>query len=87
MKTKHTAGPWMFENGDYPNQCLIGSDGTHIADRIPHTHNEEANAGLIAAAPELLAACLKMVEAWECRCPEAGIVAIQDAIQKATGEA
>ena len=35
---------------------------------------------LLKAAPALLEACKTMLEAWDCRTPEAGIVAIQKAI-------
>lgn len=43
----------------------------------------DANARIIAAAPEMLEACKTMLEAWGCRAPEAGIVAIQKALAKA----
>jgi hypothetical protein len=42
-----------------------------------------ANAALIITGPKLLAAAKKMLEAWDCRHPEAGIVALQDAVAEA----
>lgn len=64
MNTKHTPGPWLYEG--HPNALIIWSDeksrSTEICHITPHgdLHNSvgEANARLIAAAPELLEACL-----------------------------
>lgn len=63
----HTPGPWRIETGggsdptshvyaDDPNGCAADGDLVTIADLIEN----EANARLIAAAPDLLAACKKM---------------------------
>ena len=41
---------------------------------------------LCEAAPALLEACKTMLEAWDCRTPEAGIVAIQKAIAQVESE-
>lgn len=71
-RTHHTAGPWTIEAG-----YILASDGTDIADVkggdgfqfIDDDDNAEclANARLIAAAPDLLAA----LEAWvESTCRE-----------------
>lgn len=61
MKAQHTPGPWFvtkftdgiygitFEDGGDLRVELIGTIGTN--------ENQEANARLIAAAPELLEAC------------------------------
>jgi hypothetical protein len=61
VNTKHTPGPWLYsrENSSFMN--IIETDGTHIFDMgalINSTghSNLEANARLIAAAPELLEA-------------------------------
>lgn len=57
MKT-HTPGPWHWSGAD-----LIGGDGTTIDESqldpndIHKDGEMEANATLISAAPELLAAC------------------------------
>ena len=60
METKHTPGPWFAKrvrdsetNGDFDIDSV---DGYHIAESIGGLDDgeEEANACLIAAAPELL---------------------------------
>lgn len=58
---KHTPGPWTT-NG---NGCVVGKDGTLVA-TVPRpkgagaSAKKAANADLIAAAPQLLAACERM---------------------------
>lgn len=67
-ETKHTPGPWKIyppardydEGGEYRN--LYGPDYQWVADIRSNCKEEEANARLIAAAPELLVA-LKRLEA------------------------
>ena len=51
-ETKHTPGPWKF-NDDY----VRATDGTPVADVWLDNpkEDEDANAALIAAAPDLLA--------------------------------
>lgn len=64
MSTKHTPGPWKvkpFENeqGDFN---IDSEYGYHIAETIGGLGNEEeANANLIAAAPDLLESLQAMV--------------------------
>jgi hypothetical protein len=61
MNTKHAPGPWMAR------QMLSGSwdiaaedgDGSTIA-----RTKDEANARLIAAAPDLLGACQSLIDLW-----------------------
>ena len=65
MVAKHTPGPWSInrsKNG-YPYQ-IYAANGTHVrsvtrwaALSVPALPEGEANAHLIAAAPDLLAAC------------------------------
>jgi hypothetical protein len=84
---KHTPGPWKWDGGGYvdaPAGCIAGINATSS----PSV--SEANARLIAAAPELLAACRVLLEGiddhWATT--EAGINAIdyaRIAISKATG--
>ena len=64
MNTKHTPGPWVDGDicGDHNvgigRYRLITGGGELIAHTWPDSsEHEEANARLIAAAPELLAAC------------------------------
>jgi len=68
MKTKHTPGPWNYDSSD---NIVYGPNGTtvcgvHLKPKIVGVDDLEksgrslqtlANANLIAAAPELLAAC------------------------------
>ncbi len=78
MNTEHTKGPWKVdeaqdlplavivdnENGD--GICEIGAEGTRRDDpETPSSIEAEANARLIAAAPELLEACIALLG--ECR--------------------
>lgn len=95
MNTKHTPGPWMYAGAgaikrDY---TAIGcTDGETIASAWGHSNSgffvsekeKEANARLIAAAPELLEQLQEMVrlaehEGWE------GFEKARAAIAKATG--
>jgi len=69
MKTKHTPGPWIIED-DYVTDC----DGNIVADvfkenqwnttegMVTEEMPWEANARLIAAAPELLYALQELFE-------------------------
>ena len=67
MATQHTPGPWKSKKG-WADTCLgidtaifditeaTGKDAGHIASTISATAVDKANALLIAAAPDLLAA-------------------------------
>lgn len=54
----HTPGPWRAEPGDYPDDNYVTSDGGTIVD-----HVSDADARLIAAAPDLLDALMAVVKA------------------------
>ena len=57
MSAKFTPGPWATKA---PSWDVYDSDGFTIAEVYPLTfkgHHTEANARLIAAAPDLLEAC------------------------------
>ena len=97
----HTAGPWhveMEEPVDYPvldKHCLIGTGrGTpeepfrHVAD-AGYAGNAEAraNARLIAAAPELLAACKLALARLRCEYDDPAQVEARDALVKAVARA
>jgi hypothetical protein len=108
MTSKHTPGPWhldeTFVDGKWGNPSrwvceIVGPDNSRIVADIPEyrTYEEdaaelEANARLIAAAPELLQT-LQMVESvYRKNCvnegePSSVLDALQSAIAKATGEA
>ncbi len=78
--TEHTPGPWKKCGGGTPRYTAVHSAKGYIvfqmADRVmdkergeplpaPDYHEQQANARLIAAAPDLLAACeasLKMFD-------------------------
>lgn len=94
MELKHTPGPWQYlaklsgsENHKGFRIVCERRDGWWIADTSPIDQDGtegEANARLIAAAPDLLAACLKARPAvihqltlWK---------ELRQAIIKATGE-
>lgn len=71
MEIKHTPGPWRKQNHTIlPNEFFITQDFfnesqrefiCHVADGNQSTEEIEANAKLIAAAPELLEALTKIV--------------------------
>jgi hypothetical protein len=64
---KHTPGPWHYqENSDAYTHIVRGPSGYFVHQGSQHTDGvSKANALLIAAAPELLEACLEMVTAVE----------------------
>ena len=91
----HTPGPWALH--DEVAGVVYGPDGHQVC-TTPRTTRREveraANARLIAAAPEMLAALLKLVEAVD---PAVGGLTLEDwatepvadaraAIARATGE-
>jgi len=86
MSEKHTAGPWRVHDlADGPSKT-IGPLGVFVAQTLGG--NDSANARLIAAAPDLLAAC-KAAEKYLCSSPSPKSVAaykeVQAAIAKAEG--
>ena len=94
----HTPGPWTAERAT-PNTINIDGDGFSIGevyDGAEDTDSEgstaEANARLIAAAPELLAAlenCIETLDAAKHRanggCEWIAVIEARAAIQKAKG--
>lgn len=98
MSAKHTPGPWKVWHGGGPNDgyFTIGSDMEHRGGIVaeytvpaPRPDGEvQANARLIAAAPDLLAACQGLLSP---TCTIYGrdvdLRAIAEAVAKATGEA
>lgn len=67
MSAQHTPGPWTFGYTGASGYCIYGA-GQHIAISILYKKDGgEANARLIAAAPELLEAlrlCAGFAEAY-----------------------
>jgi hypothetical protein len=101
--SKHTKGPWQASKdnrGAIPLQwqphCVIGNNGSVIVARLPDGDGttDRANVALIAAAPDLLAAC-KTVEAELNRAIHSRVLGetwtglqlcLADAIRKAEGK-
>jgi len=62
-KTKHTSGPWRTDFNSYDNQWRVyEKNGPPIINSLfkPSGEIGEANARLIAAAPDLLEACREL---------------------------
>jgi len=93
MTSKHTPGPWSID-GEGTNAMVRGADLTIVAVRHRLTgQTHEANARLIAAAPELLEALEDLVYLAEAAMREVGEYDIEAeladaraAIAKARGE-
>lgn len=51
--SKHTPGPWTIENSrsEVDSKCIVAK-GSTIAVAMFRTHEEQANANLIAVAPD-----------------------------------
>ena len=105
-RAEHTAGPWTFDRDWKRIPTIIGADGSLVADIRKSSVNEggwvvdmperEANARLIAAAPDLMAALKDLVTVCEKKIypqPDksdsawAKLQAARAAIARATGEA
>lgn len=63
-ETKHTPGPWRFDESNFginsdPGWGIVGPSGESLGVTVHWDNHCEAgaNARLIAAAPDLLAAC------------------------------
>lgn len=92
-QAKHTSGPWTVGTADLE---IHTADGKNIADawRWNAEIDEptaKANANLIAAAPDLLAALREMAEHWPPQKPESpafmAYINAMSAIAKAEGRA
>jgi len=79
MKTKHTPGEWYIDNGSWTQHtvgiekwainvktkdgnffCIGDADGEHMT-----VEELKANAKLMAAAPDMLKACLYMIDSFD----------------------
>ena len=58
----HTKGPWEVSKDGYSIHAPKRSEQLYVAQTHPFDPDQEANAHLIAAAPDLLRACKKLVE-------------------------
>lgn len=90
-ESKHTPGPWDAISHDFGRkkvwEVVAGPEERTIVALNWFSTNAESDAKLIAAAPELLAACelaLKDMNSWQISGP--GRTAIENAIKRAKGE-
>ena len=100
MSTQHTPGPWDLEEGSYGEEIWLGGTGAGMIvvngwvnggcmDDPVQWAKLQADARLIAAAPDLLAACVEFVrkvDAGEARSTKSA-EQMRAAIAKATGAA
>jgi hypothetical protein len=88
---KHTPKPWRIDKGRHSSSWFIHHSGSEVC-MVPHyTLSKEANAHLIAAAPDLLHACEDAVKDLEARLDGNGgekkaAAKLKEAIRKATVE-
>jgi hypothetical protein len=87
--TQHTPGPW-FQWSDNNGRLQVGSSTNYTVAQMMITplHGQLANARLIAAAPDLLEACIKTVEQNKHLADgdNCTLIYLVRAIAKATGE-
>ena len=82
--TQHTPGPWAIEPDALGESSIVTDNGGTIADVYGRN---PANARLIAAAPDLLAALQAVADYWAGGDVPADIdAAMRAAIAKATGK-
>ena len=89
MTTTHTAGPWdwhgPYMTGAYKVSALHPEGGQSLDVMIDRSENNLANARLISAAPDLLAALQAVADYWAGGdVPEEIDAAMRAAIAKAT---
>jgi len=69
MNTQHTPGPWAVKHHEDTDTYSIYVAGRQwnswTVAALGHSKEDEANARLIAAAPELLGALIQMLDAYE----------------------
>lgn len=97
MTTQHTPGPWSFRKNYNGSLDFFSEDGARVIMCNARLLNQDANAGLIAAAPDLLEAAQTVDAASEECLDHDGFTAIllpldayhklTEAIAKATGGA
>jgi hypothetical protein len=66
-QTKHTPGPWNEDLSRMDLAGVVGPDDVWICrmSRLGDLPSARANAHLIAAAPDLLAACQDVLDLWK----------------------
>jgi hypothetical protein len=86
---KHTPGPWRYWTQRRPESedtCTFRSVGGAEVLRAVTVTVTEADARLIAAAPDLLGCCRKALAAWTGDGPPIDLDDLRATIAKATGE-
>ena len=94
MNAQHTPGPWSLGTKDCGGYPLMSETEGHFCDicDVCEGNESQANARLIAAAPELLAACKRLMDTVALNLDDTDPQDVeacqmaQDAIAKATGE-
>lgn len=99
MNTKHTPGPWQYDGmwslimaGKYEIAAIHAARFAEETSRRKRLDEVQANARLIAAAPELLEACKRALSAIEALPPRLNedryepMMLLSRAIAKATGD-
>ena len=64
MKSAHTPGPWQYGSGKLSNsiQVYVGAQNIASVTMLNHYEPADANARLIAAAPDLLEALRALIK-------------------------
>lgn len=84
-KTQHTPGPWKFELGTKTIRSIPENYWLATMDSWDGAVDHGANATLIAAAPDLLAACKDAMAALQYHGHYGDCIALEAAIAKAEG--
>ena len=86
-KQTHTPGPWTVRaTPESSNQDFIVCAGRHQIAPVQYSENSEADATLIAAAPDLLAALRSLLDALPSATTHPAIKTARAAIAKVEGE-
>jgi hypothetical protein len=90
MSSQHTPGPWVIHRPNDSERIDINAEGSfYIAEVIGGMTAQEANAHLIAAAPDLLEALEELEALGSLELPQrrdAALLKAKAAIAKAKGE-
>jgi len=65
-ESKHTQGPWSYHYTSNHDDMIIDSEDDTVIYHAANWPVDEANARLIAAAPDLLGACEAVAIEFEC---------------------
>ena len=90
MRTAHTPGPWFYNRDEGGMHGHVISTGDYIICDLPEAGDgaaphTEANARLIAVAPDLLEAAVLVTERWESGDLAEAVRMLDDAVAQAKG--